>query len=314
MSNYNKQVLKHPDFYLVAFIKDLARPGILFIHGGPGFHCGILEYLIEHHKLFETFNYNIILYDQRNCGRSKKTSDLVLHQDNVTDLEEIISFITYTCNLQIGILVGHSYGAKLLYDSYKKFSPQIPGVFLSTSRTILTPRLNNLMLDLTYLKKNHPNAYERIYDKLEEFDLDKLWEITEDLAPLFQKNSERDFFYWSNLKYYNIVKDVQKKINLPINNNVFMNVRKELYSNISNFPVEIDKLGIPKLWINGFHDFIMNGHQSSEELNSKIITFYKSSHYPHIEENLYFCEVLNKFIQDNFYNEVAPIIEPPSIP
>jgi proline iminopeptidase len=66
---------------------------------------------------------------------------------------------TLTYLLSIGIkingLVGHSYGAKLLYDFFQQVRIDVPGIFLSTADSILIPRLNNLNLnlDLNYLKK-----------------------------------------------------------------------------------------------------------------------------------------------------------------
>jgi len=92
MENYNKNILDHPEFYIAKFTKNLHMPYVLFIHGGPGFNCGIIEYLIENNQLFNLLNYNIILYDQRNCGKSKKTSRVVLHQDNIDDLQRIITY------------------------------------------------------------------------------------------------------------------------------------------------------------------------------------------------------------------------------
>jgi len=296
MRHYFKQSLQHPNFYLVKLIKKERMPYILFINGGPGLNCGTLEYMIENNYLFNSFNYNIILYDQRNCGRSRKLSDIVLHKDNVFDLQEIILYLTSEYNIQICSLVGHSYGAKLLFDYYKNFSSKIPGVFISTAKSILTPRLNNLMLDLNYLKKNYIDEYNNCLIELKGLNLSKLWGITERLVPLFQTNKDRPFFYWANLESYQKTQDIKKLINLPMNSDIFSCVRKDLYSDSSNFSVEIDKLTIPKLWINGFHDYIMNGHETALCSNSNATTFYQSSHYPHIEENNYFCEVLNEFI------------------
>ena len=73
-------------------------------------------------------------------------------------------------------------------------------------------------------------------------------------------------------------------------------MRKDLYSKETNFSVDIDELKIRKLWINGFHDFVMKGHQIAS-INAEIITMYKSSHYPHLEENESFSEILNEFIK-----------------
>jgi len=220
-----------------------------------------------------------------------------LHQDNIDDLQRIITYIRDFCGLEICALIGHSYGAKLLFDYYKKFTSSIPGIFVSTADSILTPRLNNLMLDLSYLKKNNLDEYTKLFNTISDLDLNKIWEISEQLTPLFQANEDRPFLYWANVDRFNMVSDIQKKIKLPSNTETFISVRKDLYSSVSNFSVDIDALDLPKLRINGFHDFIMNGHENELSKHTKIITFYKSAHYPHIEENNRFSEILNEFVR-----------------
>jgi proline iminopeptidase len=297
MKSYKKDVLPHPIFYITRFIKNPTLPYVIFIHGGPGLNCGILDYLIEHNLLFNSLRYNIILYDQRNCGKSNKISDNVLHQDNIDDLQTIILYLTDHCNLNISALIGHSYGAKLLFDYYKSSKSTIFGVFISTARSILTPRLNNLMLDLSYLKKNNLDLYDQIFNEIDNMDFHILWKISEQLAPTYQENKDRPYLYWANLEYYKLVQDVQKRIHLPLDTKIFTSIRQDLYSRELNFSVNIDELEISKLWINGFHDFVINGHEIALSKEHGITTFYKSSHYPHLEENHRFSELLNVFIK-----------------
>lgn len=294
---YNKDIVPHSELYITRFTKNPDMPYLIFIHGGPGFNCGTIEYLIEHNNLFDRLDHNIILYDQRNCGRSKKVSDSVLHQDNVEDLQKIIQHLNLI-KIKIHGLIGHSYGAKLLFDFYNKFDSTIPGIFISTANSILIPRLNNLILDLAYLKKSDPVQYNETFQEMDNLDLNKIWSISEKLTPLFQENKDRPYLYWANLECFEMIKGVQKQINLPIDTNTFVSVRKDLYSNESNFSVDINSLSIPSLWVNGFHDFIMNGSNGMLCSNHKITTFYKSSHYPHLEENGLFCELINEFLKN----------------
>ncbi|MCC5792130.1 MAG: alpha/beta hydrolase [Legionellaceae bacterium] len=295
MPKFFKNTIQNPEFYIVSFTYNPELPYILFIHGGPGLNSAILEYLIENEEVFNTLNCNIILYDQRGCGRSPHSNTIVLHKHNIEDLHQIITHVSRTHKLTIACLVGHSYGAKLLYDYYEKYDAQYPGVFISTADSIITPRLNNLLLDLNYLKKNHPDKYQEVYEKIDTLNFNSLWEISEQLAPVFHENKDRVYFYWANLSYMNKVKEIQAKMEISPNNDVFMSVRKDLYSDHDNYSVAIDDLKIPKLWINGFHDFVMNGSSSSLSHNSKMQTFFYSSHYPHIEEDKKFCELLNEF-------------------
>lgn len=299
MNTYQKNILPHPEFYIAEFTKKKGSSYLLFIHGGPGLNCGALEYFIEHDQLFSSLNYNILVYDQRNCGRSKKFSTPVTHSDNVSDLEKIYNHLKHSLDLKIMGFIGHSYGAKLLFDYYKEYSNTLPGIFISTANNILTPRLNNLLLDLNYLKRINPSYYQQILTEMAQLNLEKIWALTEKLAPIFHENDERPYFYWTNLNTYQKMKEAQENINLPINSATFMSVREDLYTDKNNFSVDIQNLNTPYLWINGFHDFIMNGATHFAHSIKNIICFNQSSHYPHLEENQHFCELINAFIENN---------------
>src|SRR5215204_6630378 len=121
--------LSHPNFYLAHFIKNSNASSWIFIHGGPGYNCGTIEYLIEHDHLFSLLNDNIVVYDQRTCGRSIHFQKDVTHADNIQDLDEIYIYLTELCGIPIKGFIGHSYGAKLLFDYYEKYNRKIPGVF-----------------------------------------------------------------------------------------------------------------------------------------------------------------------------------------
>lgn len=291
---FKKIVLAHPKIYLTHFIKNSKAPSWIYIHGGPGYNCATIEYLIEHDNLFSQLNDNIVLYDQRTCGRSTSFPEEVSHVDNICDLDEIYNYLTKFCGIAVKGFIGHSYGAKLLFDYYEKYNYKIPGIFISSANSILTPRLNNLRFDLVYLKKTNPIEYNAIFPEMINLDLDKLWSLTEKLAPLFQENKDRHYLYWANLNCMEKFQRIQAEINLPVNQKTFMNIRKNLYTNEKNFSIAIDKLEIPYLWINGFHDLIINGFEGvSSYQSSTIIPFYQSAHYPHIEENHRFCKLVN---------------------
>lgn len=293
MNIYSKIILPNPEFYIAKLEKNKAYPYLIFVHGGPGFNCNVLEHLIEHENLFEKLNYNIIVYDQRGCGQSQHMHNTeVTHTDNINDLNEIYNHLTNVVKIKIKGLIGHSYGAKLVFDFHKKFKLNIPSVFVSTANSVLTPRLNNLSLDLAYLKKTDIQKYQNTISKMDHVNIKSLWEITEELTPLFEKNPDRAYLYWANLTAF----EKTKKIKTEINKDVFVSVRKDLYSHEDNFGVDIDTLHIDYLWINGLHDFIMNGLSDAflaPQKNKK--TFYKSAHFPHIEENDLFCETVNIF-------------------
>lgn len=165
MPHYEKNIIHHPKFYITEFKKNKTNNEfLLFINGGPGYSCGVIEHLIEHDEIFDTLNYNIILYDQRTCGRTKHFPEAVLHDDNVNDLEDIYQYLKHKKKEIIGI-IGHSYGAKLLFDFCLKFNHRTPCIFVSTSKSILVPRLNNLAFDIFYLKKKTLKNTIKFYKK-----------------------------------------------------------------------------------------------------------------------------------------------------
>lgn len=299
MPTFIKQIIEHNNLYIVAFKKPQNLASILFVHGGPGLNCGVLEYLIEHEGIFDTLAFNIVLYDQRGCGRSKPIEEEVLHIDNVRDLEEVYQTVTEKTDYQVVSIAGHSYGAKLVFDYLNSSQTTLPGIFIATAPSILTPRITNLLLDLSYLKTVDRDQYQTILEEFDEFSHEKLWELTERLSKVFQENKARPFFYWANLTWQEKVKTItQEELSLPMNFEVFSSVRRDLYSNKEAYSVNIDSIdSAPHLWINGFHDLIMSGHSALEKKSTTATLFFKSAHYPHIEEHERFCGEVNEFLK-----------------
>jgi proline iminopeptidase len=294
MPAFSKSQILHPHLHVVHFTRATCNESLVFIHGGPGFNSAVLEHLIEHEGLFDCLNYNIVLYDQRNCGRSQRLPSPVTHQDNIADLEQLLTELQ--ANIKIKGLIGHSYGAKLLYDFYQSSQCQLPGIFLAIAASMLTPRMNNLMTDLNYLKKAAPAQYQAILPKFSQLNLTELWAITAELAPLFQANPDRPYYYWANTDCLHKTQALQKSLNAPANQEVLMSVRKDIYASEATCKVDIANLSVPTLWINGFHDYTMNG-QHDVFNNPKVQIFSQSAHYPHLEENHRFCESINEFIK-----------------
>lgn len=294
---YHKRRILHSKLYISCYIRDSNLPYLLFIHGGPGSNFGCLEQLVEQEGIYSDLDFNLIFYDQRSCGRSPIYTDKVVHNDNIEDLRELVNQLTNGKNIKIAGLIGHSYGAKLLYDLLVTTNFKIPSIFISITKSLLTPRLNNLLLDLAYLKEKNRSQYQVLLSKMENFDVGTIWALTEEMASLFKDNKSRDFYYWANLECYEKVRSINDKINLPINTTTFMTVRRDLYRESNNLNFDVDKLRNPYCWINGLQDYIMNGPQGLLE-KDKIIMFTKSAHYPHLEEAEKFCEVVNAFIKN----------------
>jgi proline iminopeptidase len=293
MPKFQKEIIPHNDFYVAKLILDPHAPFLLYLHGGPGLNGGVIEHLILNNGLYDTLNYNIIIYDQRACGRSKPQSKEVTHRQNIVDLINIINFLGKENNITPTAMIGHSYGAKLLYDFYCETKSKIPGIFISTATTTTTPRLNNLILDLNYLKRNDLPSYQKALLAVEKLTAENLWEISEELAPLFFTNKDRIYYYWANLEAMKLWQALLTTLDLPMNKAVFHSVRKELYSENSNPSVGIEGLPNETLWINGFQDYIMNSPETLS--SSKVTLFQKSAHYPHVEEPERFCFIVSQF-------------------
>lgn len=266
---------------------------ILFLHGGPGSNSSTVEHFILEHQYFYDLKYNLVIYDQRGCGKSKSI-DNVSHDDNVNDLTDIILHLKKS-GIVLKAIIGHSYGAKVLCDYSIKNNSKLPCVFVGIADDMMTPRINNLILDLNYLKISHPNKYQELFNEFSLNDVNELWQLTEKLSDVFNQNPNRAFYYWANLATYGLFKNSQKNNNLPLSTNVFESVRKSLYLSGST-KLEFQKLNAQYMVINGFHDYVMNGYLDIfKNLNNSKV-FDKSSHSPHLEENVKFCETINHFV------------------
>lgn len=301
MGAYIKRIIHHPHLHIINFTKRQSLPSIIFVHGGPGLNCGTLEYLIEHEAIFDTLAFDLILYDQRGCGRSNSAGNQVKHDDNICDLKEVYEIITENKQYEVAAIAGHSYGAKVLFDYLQTaYTATTSGIFISMSPSILTPRINNLLIDLAYLKSVDETQYAAVLEEFDNFSFDKLWLLTERLSEIFKKNENRPYFYWANLKWRKQVNEIHKHVSMPINTEVFKSVREDLYSNPNKYSVDVNALThVPILWINGFHDLVMNAASAltkESDLNQRL--FFKSAHYPHIEEHEKFCGEVNAFLKN----------------
>jgi proline iminopeptidase len=295
---YVKKIIGHSSLYIATFTKDTALPYIIFVHGGPGLNSGVLENLMVKEGIFDLLAFNLVLYDQRGCGCSQQTTKLVLHSDNLCDLDEVYKILTDKTRLTIAAIAGHSYGAKLLFDFLRSSRVNIPSIFIAIASSMLTPRINNLLLDFAYLKSADSEEYQKVLDEFDDYSPEMLWRLTERLANLFQENKTRPYFYWANLYWKEKVTKIQDTISMPMNSAVFKSVRQNLYTQLEELSFDINA-PVKSLWINGFHDLIMGGASALTNKNLPMKLFFKSAHYPHIEEHKKFCEEVNVFLKSS---------------
>jgi proline iminopeptidase len=89
---FNHGYLKVSDLHEIYF-EQVGNPNgkpILFLHGGPG--GGIDS---DHRRYFDPTSYNIVLFDQRGCGKSKPFAELKENTtwDLVSDIEKLRSLL-----------------------------------------------------------------------------------------------------------------------------------------------------------------------------------------------------------------------------
>lgn len=101
----------------------------VFLHGGPGAGCSA-----AHRRLFDPSRYNILLFDQRGCGRSTPSACLEHNTtwDLVADIERLRTEVLKTDSM---VVFGGSWGSTLAL-AYAETHPErvraliVRGIFL----------------------------------------------------------------------------------------------------------------------------------------------------------------------------------------
>jgi proline iminopeptidase len=78
----------------------------VFLHGGPGAGCSP-----DHRRLFDPARYNVLLFDQRGCGRS--TPHASLEANTTWDLVEDIERLRQLVGVEQWLVFGGSWGSTL---------------------------------------------------------------------------------------------------------------------------------------------------------------------------------------------------------
>ena len=104
------------------------RPAV-FLHGGPGAGCSP-----DHRRLFDPARYNVLLFDQRGCGRSTPSAHIEHNTtwDLVADIERLRTEVLHAEQM---VVFGGSWGSTLAL-AYAETHPQrvhaliVRGIFL----------------------------------------------------------------------------------------------------------------------------------------------------------------------------------------
>lgn len=109
---------------------------VVFLHGGPGAGCSP-----HHRQLFNPERYNILLFDQRGCGRSKPTASLENNttQHLIADMERLRKEILDT---EKWLVFGGSWGSTLALAYAQTHPQQVTGLILRGIFTLRKKEIN----------------------------------------------------------------------------------------------------------------------------------------------------------------------------
>ena len=109
---------------------------VVFLHGGPGAGCSP-----HHRQLFNPERYNILLFDQRGCGRSKPTASLENNttQHLIADMERLRKEILDTDKW---LVFGGSWGSTLALAYAQTHPQQVTGLILRGIFTLRKKEIN----------------------------------------------------------------------------------------------------------------------------------------------------------------------------
>ncbi|MDE1465246.1 alpha/beta hydrolase [Spartinivicinus poritis] len=289
------------DLHWWAFNPNNKQDSILFVHGGPGNHSQYFKAWLQMYPEY-TASFGWLSYDQRGCGLSKERYELS-HDNNVDDLQIMIRQIEASGH-NISAVMGHSYGATLVYESFiknKDIDKKL--ILVGRSPDLLTPANRNMMIDLLLLKLFQEDAYKKLEMDLQSlFDLpsNELWEKKQKIRSELKHTDKRSLFYWANLSVKDKYEKIKELVNIDEDQSVFRDVAGTM--NDPNNPrphFDIKKLTQPALHILGYYDFLMGGDYFKQSSCSSYIaeSFMFSGHYPHLEEPGKFILSINKFLE-----------------
>lgn len=109
------------------------KPAV-FLHGGPGSGCSS-----DHRRLFDPERYDVLLFDQRGCGRS--TPHASLHANTTWHLVEDIERLRIMVGVDRWMVFGGSWGSTLALAYAQRFPARVSelvlrGVYTATPEEI----------------------------------------------------------------------------------------------------------------------------------------------------------------------------------
>lgn len=275
----------------------------LYVHGGPGSHCEDFEFGITQIPELAMSRVRWITYDQRHCGRSKVISGVspkeMSHSQNVSDLAFLLKTLTQRLRIDVDIVYGHSYGARVAFDTFE-MNEFITSKLLLGGRSVnrLDGLNNSLIMDLLILRRLYPERYQKAYEIVTAQRTGSPRASHIEVRNLFpdkdERQRERASYYWGNLSAMKWYQSNEKDFTQKENDELFCTVAASILSLHDGGCPLLDpkKIHQPFQLILGFFDFIMGGAGEPELGPEHVTRFNGSGHYPHFEEPMRFVHAV----------------------
>lgn len=111
-----------------------AKPAV-FLHGGPGGGCNG-----EHRRLFDPARYDVLLFDQRGCGRSRPHA--CLDHNTTWDLVDDIERLRQLCGVERWLVLGGSWGSTLALAYSERHPERVSELIVRGVYTLTPAELN----------------------------------------------------------------------------------------------------------------------------------------------------------------------------
>lgn len=129
---------------------------VVFLHGGPGSGCNPMQ-----RRFFDPAYYQIILIDQRGCGRSTPIGETT--NNTTTDLINDIDLIRQQLNIDKWLVFGGSWGSTLAIAYAIAHTSHVTGLIL---RGIFLSRQSELDWFLGAVKTFYPEPWQALCEFL----------------------------------------------------------------------------------------------------------------------------------------------------
>jgi proline iminopeptidase len=103
--------------------KDAAQT-LVFLHGGPGYNSASFEFDMA--PRLAKRGYQVLVYDQRGCGRSEAMTGDYTYAEAVEDLRGLLS----AQGVQKAFLLGHSFGGTIAVEFAHAHTEMVAGIVL----------------------------------------------------------------------------------------------------------------------------------------------------------------------------------------